>query len=108
MREIELDTAVRLLEQGQFNFLRRTAELALHMSGGRWRLATRTPEALTFRAVAPSGDLLPDEMVLPLASIARITWDRLPKQQHRSQVRFHFPTEELWTFSGTVDESLLD
>ena len=98
--------AARALESTDFNFLRRTADLQLNMSGARWRLAARTPDALTFRAVAPSGALLPDEMTLPLADVERITWDRLPRQRSRSQIRFHLHSGEQQTFSGQLAEEL--
>ena len=41
------------------------------------------------------------------ADIARIVWDRLPKQQVRSQLRFFLTNGDVWTFSGQVDESVL-
>jgi len=40
-------------------------------------------------------------------AIEKVTWDRLPKQQQRSQIRFYFSNGDLWTFSGSVDESAL-
>jgi hypothetical protein len=42
-----------------------------------------------------------------LDDVQRLTWDRLPKQQVRSQIRFFLANGDLWTFSGTVDESAL-
>ena len=102
MREIDVDEAASALESTDFNFLRRSAELTLSMSGAKWRLAERAPETLTFRAVAPSGALLPDAMMLTLSDVDRITWDRLPRQQSRSQIRFQLHSGELWTFSGHV------
>jgi hypothetical protein len=102
VQEIDVDQAARALESTNFNFLRRSAELTLSMSGAKWRLAERAPETLTFRAVAPSGTLLPDAMTLSLKDVERITWDRLPRQQSRSQIRFHLRSGELWTFSGHV------
>src|SRR5437867_1354069 len=100
MREIDREAAARALASTGFNFLRRGADLTLSMSGAKWRLAEETPETLTFRPVGPSGALLPPapgaEMMLALADVERITWDRLPKQQHRSQVRFHFSSGEIW------------
>jgi hypothetical protein len=108
MREIDLNAAARALASGGFNFLRRGADLSLRMSGARWQLTERTAEALVFRPLAPSGATLPEEMTLALAEIERITWDRLPRQQQRSQVRFHLQSGELWTFSGRLDEGLLD
>jgi hypothetical protein len=112
MQEIDLDTAARALEAGTFNFLRRGADLSLRMSGARWHLAERTPDTLTFRPGAPSASPsgpspAGEEMPLALADVERITWDRLPRQEKRSQIRFHLRNGELWTFSGTVDPSLL-
>ena len=46
-------------------------------------------------------------MALVVAEIERITWDRLPRQQERSQIRFHLRGDEIWTFSGRLDEGLL-
>ena len=106
MDDITLDRAVGALESTGFNFLRRSAEGTLGMFGGHWRLAERTPETLTFRAVAPSGALLPDEQVLQLGDVERITWERLPRQKSRSQIRFHFHSSEQWIFSGHVDDAL--
>ena len=112
MRDIDRQAATRVLRSTGFNFLRRGADLTLSMSGAKWRLVDETPETFTFRPVGPSGDPLPplpgEEMTLSLADVERITWDRLPRQQHRSQVRFHFHTGELWTFSARLDDSLLD
>jgi hypothetical protein len=34
-------------------------------------------------------------------------WDRLPKQQARSQIRFFLSCGDVWTFSGGVDASVL-
>jgi hypothetical protein len=107
MEAIDLDQAARALQSTGFNFLRRSADLQLSMSGARWRLVERTPTALSFRALDAAGDLLPDEMKLELADVERITWDRLPKQQSRSQIRFHLHSGELWTFSGHVDATLV-
>ncbi|MBX5491906.1 MAG: hypothetical protein IRZ14_12195 [Chloroflexi bacterium] len=109
MSEIDLDTAARALAASACNFLRRTADLTLSMSNARWRLAARTPEALTFRPVAPSGAFLSEEeaLDLPLAEVARVTWDRLPRQHARSQIRFHFHSGELWIFSGYLEEPSL-
>jgi hypothetical protein len=107
MQEIDVGAAARALMASDCNFLRRSAELELSMSGAKWRLAERTPDALTFRAVGPDGALLPEAMTLPLSDVERITWDRLPKQQSRSQFRFHHHSGEQWTFSGHVADDLL-
>jgi hypothetical protein len=42
-----------------------------------------------------------------VADLAQVLWDRLPRQQTRSQIRFRFTNGDVWTFSGTVDESRL-
>jgi hypothetical protein len=47
------------------------------------------------------------ELVVRLEEVERLAWDRLPKQQVRSQIRFFLANGDLWTFSGTVDESAL-
>lgn len=106
-REINVEVASRALASTGFNFLRRTADLTLSMSGARWQLAARTDDMLCFRPVGPSGALLPDEMRLALVEVERITWDRLPRQRTRLQIRFHLRSGERWTFSGRVDEALL-
>ena len=112
MRDIDRQAAARALRSTGFNFLRRGADLTLSMSGARWRLVDESPETFIFRPVGPSGAPLPslpgDEMVLRLADVEGITWDRLPRQQYRSQIRFHFHSGELWTFSARLDDSLLD
>lgn len=103
MRDIDLATADRSLRAGAFNLLRRGADGSLVMSADRWRLEDRTPTELRFAArevVSPPVEPL----VLALDGVERITWDRLPKQQARSQVRFHLRGGDLWTFSGHLDE----
>jgi hypothetical protein len=107
MQEIDVAAAARALEAADCNFLRRSADLELSMSGAKWRLAERTPETLTFRAVGADGELLPDAMTLSLRDVERITWDRLPRQQSRSQVRFHLRDGAQWTFSGHVPDEAL-
>ncbi|SRR5579884_4187388 len=112
MREIDREAAARALASASFNFLRRGADLTLSMSGAKWRLAEQTDATLTFRPVGLDDAFLPPgpdaEMILSLPDVERITWDRLPKQQRRSQIRFHFHSGELWTFSAHLDERLLD
>jgi hypothetical protein len=108
-RRIDLDAAARALAAGTFNFLRRGADLTLSMSDARWRLDERTGDSLVFRAAGAAEAPMPaaEPMILEIARIVRITWDQLPRQQHRSQVRFHLADGELWTFSGRVDDALL-
>ena len=103
MREIDLATAERALGSGTFNLIRRGADGSLAMSVDRWRLAHRTPTELRFAAQPPAPPHV-DPLVLILERIERVTWDRLPNQQTRSQVRFHLHGGDLWTFSGHVDD----
>jgi hypothetical protein len=41
---------------------------------------------------------------VPLENLVQVTWDRLPKQRARAQVRFHLRDGDLWTFSGRIGE----
>ena len=85
--------------------LRRGADGSLVLSADHWRLDVdkTTAEAFHFSA---REDNAPD-LVVPTETIGKLTWDRLPKQQQRSQIRFYLNNGDLWTFSGGVDESAL-
>jgi hypothetical protein len=106
MRELDLDAAARALGDAPFNLLKRTAEGGLVLSADRWRFAALTEEAIVFTSVP-----VPGQPTLPLelrrSEIERITWDQLPKQRWRSQVRFHLRSGDLYTFSGSVNEAAL-
>jgi hypothetical protein len=103
--DIELDpqTAARAFGDGYFNLIRRGADGSLKLSADHWRLAESNPDTFVF--TAREEDAPPLE--LPLAEVARVVWDRLPRQQARSQLRFRLNNGDLWTFSGSVDESAL-
>jgi hypothetical protein len=102
---IDLDwaQAARAFGVGYFNLLRRGANGSLTLSTDHWRLEQVTAEAFHFAAQAEAAPPL----VLPLGQVERLAWDRLPKQQQRSQIRFYLVNGDLWTFSGSVDESAL-
>jgi hypothetical protein len=102
---IELDppTAARALGDAYFNLLRRGADGSLRLSADKWRLDEASKEV--FRFSARDEDAPPLEV--RIEEVARVVWDRLPKQQVRSQIRFVLVNGDLWTFSGTVDESAL-
>ena len=102
---IELDpsTAVRVFGAGYFNLIRRGADGSLSMSMDHWRLEEATADA--FRFAARDANVPPLEVAV--VEVERLVWDRLPKQQVRSQIRFVFANGDLWTFSGSVDESAL-
>ena len=97
---IDTPTAVRILGQGYFNLVRRGADGSLVLSADRWRVKYLNPSELLFEAQA---DAAPD-LSVPLADVDQMSWDRLPKQQTRSQVRVLFRNGDLWSFSGIVQE----
>jgi hypothetical protein len=101
--EIDPPTAARAFGDAYFNLLRRGADGTLTLSADHWRLLEMTDDAFRFTAReddAPS-------LEVRLEDVERLVWDRLPKQQVRSQIRFMLLSGDLWTFSGTVDESVL-
>jgi hypothetical protein len=102
---IELDhsTAARAFGDAYFNLLRRGADGSLRLSHDHWRLAEATDDAFRF---APREEAAPP-LEVRRQDVARIVWDRLPKQQVRSQIRLYLANGDVWTFSGQVDESAL-
>lgn len=102
-RELDQVTAARALGSAYFNLIRRGADGSLVLSADTWRLEAVRADA--FRFVARSAEAPP--LVLPVADVERTTWDRLPRQQRRSQIRFFLRGGDLWTFSGRVDEATL-
>ncbi len=101
--EIDLPTAARAFGERYFNLIRRGADGSLVLSADRWRATALVDEALEFVAQ----DETAPPLRLLLADVDRVTWDRLPRQQVRSQIRFYLTSGDLWTFSGTVDETVL-
>ena len=99
--ELDYETAARAFGDAYFNLIRRGADGSLKLSHDHWRLDEATDEAFQF--VPREADAPPLE--LRHADVARIVWDRLPKQQVRSQIRFYLTNGDVWTFSGQVDES---
>jgi hypothetical protein len=101
--QIDPATAARAFGDAYFNLLRRGADGSLRLSSDHWRLDEATPEV--FRFSARDADAPPLEVRLD--DVDELVWDRLPKQQVRSQIRFVLTNGDLWTFSGQVDESAL-
>jgi hypothetical protein len=101
--QLDPETAARAFGDAYFNLLRRGADGSLRLSSDHWRLDELTAER--FRFLAREADAPPLE--IPLSDVDRLIWDRLPRQTVRSQIRFVLANGDLWTFSGTVDESVL-
>jgi hypothetical protein len=101
--DIDPSTAARAFGESYFNLLRRGADGSLTLSADHWRLDEATAEV--FRFLAREEDAPPLEV--RIEDVERLVWDRLPRQQVRSQIRFVLANGDLWTFSGTVDESVL-
>jgi len=103
MVDLDSTAAADLIRGHRLNLIKRGADGSLVMSTDGWHLIDATDEAMTLKADPPA----PPEtapMVIVLADVDRITWDRLAKQQARSQVRFHLKSGDLLTFSGRLPE----
>jgi hypothetical protein len=100
-KEIDRATAARAFGDAFFNLLRRGANGSLTLSADHWRLE-EAPEGV-FRFAAREQDAPPLE--LRDADVEHYEWDRLPRQEVRSQLRLYLNNGDLWTFSGAVDES---
>jgi hypothetical protein len=96
-------TAARAFGDAYFNLLRRGADGSLRLSSDHWHLDELTEES--FRFSAREADAPPLEV--RRTEVDQVMWDRLPRQTVRSQIRFVLVNGDLWTFSGTVDESVL-
>jgi hypothetical protein len=101
--QIDPHLAARLFGNAYFNLLRRGANGSLSLSSDHWRLDAATDQAFHFVAREPDAPPL----VVHLPDVDRVVWDRLPKQQERSQIRFHLGNGDVWTFSGRADEAHL-
>jgi hypothetical protein len=104
MHELALDDLPRILGARPLDLIRRGADGSLRLSTDRWQLLRVGVLAVEFSSiVADSADQV-QALEVPLDNLARVTWDRLPKQRARAQVRFHLRDGDLWTFSGRLDE----
>jgi hypothetical protein len=101
--DIDRATAARAFGEAYFNLLRRGADGSLTLSTDHWRLDEATEQVFRFAAREEDAPALE----VRFEDVERVTWDRLPKQQVRSQIRFVLVNGDLWTFSGNVDESAL-
>jgi hypothetical protein len=73
------------------------------MSNDHWQLASADESTITFAAQPPAPETV-EPVVVTLAEVDRITWDRLVRQKTRSQIRFHRRDGSLLTFSGPIPE----
>lgn len=101
--QLDPETAARAFGEAYFNLLRRGADGSLTLSSDHWRLDQATPELFRFQA----RDANAPPLEVRLDEVEELVWDRLPKQQVRSQIRFVLVNGDLWTFSGSVDLSVL-
>lgn len=101
MRELDAAEAVVLLADALLHLIRRGADGSLVMSADRWRCAGLEDGVVRFVAQPPAPATVAPLMI-DLAEVERISWDRLARQQSRSQVRFHLRSGDLLTFSGRL------
>jgi hypothetical protein len=104
VRELAFEELPAVAGASSLNLIRRCADGSLRMSVDRWQLSGVDQELVVFRA--PGQQPEEPEQVLELSrdEVERVTWDRLPKQQARSQIRFHLRNGDLWTFSGSLSD----
>ena len=102
MRDVSLEELGHLLGRTRLNLLRRGADGSLRLSADRWRLSEVQPAAVVFHSDHGSDDAERQTLSVPVAELLRVTWDQLPRQRTRSQLRFHLANGDLWTFSGEI------
>ena len=103
MTTLDHHAAADLLADVSLNLIRRGADGSLALSMDHWQLAVFDDDALTF-APEPPAPPETEPLVIPRSEIASISWDRLAKQQARSQVRFRLTNGNLLTFSGRLPD----
>jgi hypothetical protein len=91
-----------LLGLTPLNLLRRGADGSLRLSADRWIFERADGVAIVFHSDHPPGDPERQTLAVPLADLRRVTWDQLPRQRTRAQLRFHLANGDLWTFSGSI------
>ncbi|MCC7104423.1 MAG: hypothetical protein IT307_04710 [Chloroflexi bacterium] len=106
MAELSLQAALDLLASTSFNLLKTTAEGALVMSVDHWRLSTRQSGALVMGAEPTPDGNVAEPLVVAFDDLLRITWDRLPRQRKRAQIRLYFRNGDRWTFSGHMPDEM--
>lgn len=102
MRELTVGDLPSVLGSSGLNLLRRCADGSLRLSADRWRLAEIESDAIVLRSLPADQDGEEQLLRVALAEIDRLTWDQLPRQRRRSQVRLHLKNGDLWTLSGEL------
>ena len=103
MVDLDAATAAQLLEDVSLNLIRRGDDGSLVLSMDHWRFTSLVDDVLTFTPEPPAPPET-EPLVIPLSDIASISWDRLKKQQARSQVRIRKTNGDLLTFSGRLPD----
>jgi hypothetical protein len=103
MKTLDPEAVLSILDGVSLNLIRRGADGSLVLSRDHWRLSSLTEDVFTFTAEPPAP---PDHepLAIALADVESITWDRLAKQEARSQVRFRLKSGDLQTFSGRIPD----
>jgi hypothetical protein len=97
--ELTPDAAAELLRTPRLNLIRRGADGSLVLSADKWTLDERGDSLFRFRSETVDG-METIWLDVDLQDVQTLSWDRLPKQEKRSQVRLHFRNGDVWTFSG--------
>jgi hypothetical protein len=99
--QLNRESAADLLRDVRLNLIKRSADGSLTMSADRWYLLDSAVDALRFRSEDREG-VEAALLDVDLSDVESLSWDRLPKQHSRSQVRLTFRNGDVWTFSGLM------
>jgi hypothetical protein len=104
VRELSFEDVPAILGEARLNLIRRGADGSLRLSADHWRLFALEPDLLVFQAelADEAGD--PRVLEVERQAVLKLTWDRLPKQLRRSQLRLHLRDGDLMTFSGELGD----
>jgi hypothetical protein len=102
VKDLTPEAAAELLRTPQLTLIRRGADGSLILSADKWTLDRRSDSGFRFRSETVDG-METLWLDVELESVVRLSWDRLPKQERRSQVRVHFHNGDIWTFSGYLE-----
>jgi hypothetical protein len=97
--ELTPEAAAELLRTPGLNLIRRGADGSLVLSADKWTLDERGASLFRFRSETVDG-METIWLDVDLQEVEHLAWDRLPKQERRSQVRLYFHPGDVWTFSG--------